>query len=49
MTIQERQADWVISHGTPAQADRAALYLRHQTRTTRAALAVLFARVCEGR
>ena len=49
MTIQQRQAMWIQTHGTPAQADRAALYLKHQTKTTRAALALLFAKVCEGR
>jgi hypothetical protein len=49
MTIHERQALWVQTHGTPAQAERATIYIRHQTATTRQALSVLFRRVCEGR
>lgn len=46
MTIQQRQAQWICSHGTPEQAQRASLYVKHQSKTTRAALATLFARVC---
>ena len=49
MTISQRQALWIQSHGTPAQARRASIYVQHPTKTTTAALAVLFARVCEGR
>lgn len=49
MTIAQRQALWIETHGTPDQAYRAALYVKHQTKTTRAALALLFTKVCEGR
>jgi hypothetical protein len=46
MTIQQRQAAWIQSHGTPWQARKADLYLRHNVSD---ALACLFTKVCEGR
>lgn len=49
MTIQQREALWIQQHGSEAQAYRAALYIKHPTKTTTAALHVLFVRVCEGR
>lgn len=46
MTIQQRQAMWIQTHGDAWQARKADLYLRHGVND---ALAVLFRRVCEGR
>ena len=49
MTIQQRQALWVQTHGTEWQARKADLWLRFPSKTNNRALELLFIRVTEGR